>query len=218
MSCSTTPLSFPRVRPSTAFRFCLPPRRTASASRVHAGFRGSMTRPICSLCTLHLRGRPPLCNTRFRLVATFADQASDLPILFERFPLRTYLILSFPLSVAYLGARVLAGWPGGVSPPPGFGRKRGAKSSVWRTQESGGAGRRHTSRRGRQRSASPMGSSIASGIQKRQLRLPHSKRCHVRGSLEDLICWLVVEWLRAIPEHPGPPVRPRSDACVDRGG
>jgi hypothetical protein len=52
---------------------------------------------------------------------------------------------------------------------------REVQSTVWRRQESGGAGRRHASRRGRQRSASHIGSSIASGIQKRQLRLPHSK-------------------------------------------
>ena len=49
---------------------------------------------------------PPLPN-RLRTCRT----------LFERFPLRTYFILGFPLSVAYLGARVLAGWPGGVPPP-----------------------------------------------------------------------------------------------------
>lgn len=47
---------------------------------------------------------PPLPN-RFR----------TCQILFERFPLRTYFILGFPLSVAYLGARV---------PPAGYAASR----------------------------------------------------------------------------------------------
>ncbi len=72
----------------------------------------------------------------------------------------------------------LAGWPGGVSPPPVVGRERVSNEQF-------GGGKRVAARDGR-RSARPCPAHLFEQrvcIQKRQLRLPHSKRCLVLESV-----------------------------------
>ena len=52
--------------PFSACRCCLPPWKRRRPSR-RVPFRGSITRPACSLCTLRSRGRPRPRNTHYRL-------------------------------------------------------------------------------------------------------------------------------------------------------
>lgn len=87
----------------SALRYCLPlyPQRRLPQ---HYAFRGSITRPRCSLCTLRRVGYPSPRNTRFRLLTSFTGR--DLYPLgtVERFQVMT----SFLLSQALPGARVNA--------------------------------------------------------------------------------------------------------------
>jgi hypothetical protein len=53
---------------SSASHCCLPRRGTVSAYGQHPRFRGSITRPVHSLCTLHVTGHPAPRNTRFQPV------------------------------------------------------------------------------------------------------------------------------------------------------
>src|ERR1700686_2617697 len=70
---------------------------TASASGQHPLFRGSFTRPVHSLCTLHVTGRPvPAQRLASSRAPPFAGQDLDLSALAERFPTPTLISSSFP--------------------------------------------------------------------------------------------------------------------------
>lgn len=72
--CSLTPVG-PRRPAILAPRCCLPPRQRRRPPRV--AFRGSITRPACSLPTLHADGRPPPRTAHFRVAASLARAGLD---------------------------------------------------------------------------------------------------------------------------------------------
>ena len=66
---STTPVGR-RIRPLDPPSS--PSDRTTSSAPTKRVFRGSVTRPACSLCTLHASGRPDARNTRYRMVVSLS--------------------------------------------------------------------------------------------------------------------------------------------------
>jgi len=76
---------------------CLPLGVTASADGRYPLFRGSITRPVHSLCTLHVTGRPVPRNTRFQPGTTLCWTGFDLSALAEGFQLCFDYLIVFPL-------------------------------------------------------------------------------------------------------------------------
>lgn len=62
-----------------------PSAKSRASAPTDSSLRGSITRPACSLCTLHLAGRPTRCNTRSGAMVNLPRQDSHLRTASEEF-------------------------------------------------------------------------------------------------------------------------------------